>query len=113
MATQLEDLKDHATEQLYVSLHNAVSGSAAQPDSEEALRAGKAYFLASLDTVRGLLCGQPVIEALRDKEQPESEVAVAVLDFLSGTFGVLPAFSLSWLVARYSLNRICSGDSLE
>ena len=113
MANSLEDLKDYSTEQLYVSLYSAVSGNAAPPDLEEAQRAGRAYFLASLDLIRERLCGQPAIEALRDQNHPEATVAVAVLEFLSDAFGVLPAFSLSWLVARYTLHRICSGDVIE
>ena len=113
MANSLEDLKGYSTEQLYVSLYSAVSGNAAPPDSEEAQRVGKAYFLASLGLIRERLCDQPVIEALKDQNHPEATVAVAVLDFLSGAFGALPAFSLSWLVARYTLNRICSGDAIE
>ena len=85
-------------------------GHAAQPDKDEQEKLGQRYFERERPRIRERLCVSEVMKSL-SSESDEVKMAAAIGDLLAPAFGMLPIFTLSMLVTKIGINKLCPPES--
>jgi len=109
MDGQLRPYLEMSDAQLFSELAaEFVRGHALPPDAEQREALGARYFQEALPRIRSVVCGSSVAQSIVD-DNDHLKVAGAVADLIAGHFQFPPAiFSLSVLVARMGLRKLCS-----
>ncbi|NGX06099.1 hypothetical protein [Mycobacteroides franklinii] len=95
--------------ELYAALGRAVDKSAADDDSAE--NAGEQYFRSNLPKFAQKICADPHVTALRRSYADSTTLVAAIADALSALAGLPAVLSISVLVLRYGLDKLCGSPT--
>ena len=103
--SDLQALLDSDDTELYRRLGWAVEKGAA--DDDEAEQAGRSYFETRLTTFADAICGNAKITKLRRDRSDTVTLVSAIADVLMAFGGIPGVATVSVLLARYGLNKLC------
>ncbi|WP_457221105.1 hypothetical protein [Mycobacteroides abscessus] len=103
--SQVEQLLAAPDNVLYAALGRAVDKTAADDDSAE--EAGEQYFRSNLPQFAQKICADAHVAALRRSHADGTTLVAAIVDALSPLTGLPAIVSISVLVFRYGLDKLC------
>jgi hypothetical protein len=95
-------------DELLVDLADKVVIGVGPLDPARKRTVARAWLEAQVDRLRDAICSDPGVQALRKNDQRDLlDLAVAVTDLVAGIVGAVPAATVSVLLVRQGLERLC------
>lgn len=111
MTGQFEQLSARSDRELFARLGRIVDRSMAEESDESAEQAGRSYFEARLQTFAATVCNDPRITELRRQHADGATLAAAIMDLLTSLVGVPGVATVTILLLRYGLDKLCGASA--
>ena len=100
---------DSSLNEILINIGNEISGLNAFPKSkEDFLNIGKKWLELNKQKLKERLCGNHQLQEILKSKEEDVEVASAIADIISSLAISIPPFTVSLLVLKYGLGKLCS-----